>query len=313
MQSKNKISTITRRNIADELTMSKLWYHGRLKEADFLSRIYDLNSMPSTDYRPQFDNAYKDIYQHMDMNSDWEPDWVFTDSRFNLTHCKDEEYLIFLAETLHPAVRNEEVEKLLDIYNKHLEPDGYEIAKTDEISGKPIFTGRLKTIGKAHLESKKIQIKKYLDTQYVNNKINIMNNAVDKDTDLAIGTAKELLETTCASILKQKGINTDPNWNLSKLLNETTSALDFTPKYADNSEKAEKSIKQILKGISTIVHGVAELRNAYGTGHGKDADFKGLEPKYAKLLAGVISEIAIIYLATNGEAAELVEEPEIGF
>ncbi|MEM8845421.1 MAG: abortive infection family protein [Pseudomonadota bacterium] len=269
--------------------------------------------MPSTDYRPQFNNAYKDIYQHMDVNSDWEPDWIFTDSRFNLTHCKDVEYLNFLTETLHPAVRNEDMDRILDIYNKHLEPDGFEITKTDEISGKPVFTGRLKTIGMAHLESKKFQIKSYLNTEYVNNKIGIMTNAVDDNTDLAIGTAKELLETTCASILKQKGVSADPNWNLSKLLNETTSVLDFTPKQAENAEKAEKSIKQILKGISVIVHGVAELRNAYGTGHGKDAHFKGLEPKYAKLLVGVISEIAIIFLATNGESAELVEESEIEF
>jgi hypothetical protein len=55
---------------------------------------------------------------------------------------------------------------------------------------------------------------------------------------------------------------------------------------------------------------VTELRNAYGTGHGKDADFKGLETKYAKLLVGVVSEIVIIFLATNGETAELVEQLE---
>ena len=36
-------------------------------------------------------------------------------------------------------------------------------------------------------------------------------------------------------------------------------------------------------------------------GMGKDADFKGLESKYAQLFVGVVSEIAIIYLATNGE------------
>ncbi|OGW47046.1 MAG: hypothetical protein A2Y66_07705 [Nitrospirae bacterium RBG_13_41_22] len=304
---KSRITTITRRNIADAIIIAKLWYHGRMTEPDFLSRLFDLNKLPSKDYR--YSNAYDDIHKHMVMNNDWEPDWVFTDNRLNLMHCDDEMYLRFLCETIHPAVRNseDELQQLLSIYNKNLEADGFEIIQTDEISGKPIFSGRQKVIGQAHLAAKKFEIKKYLNTEYVNSKINTMNDAVNKDTDLAIGTAKELLETTCKSILKQKGVKPDPNWTLPKLVNKTTATLDFKPKEAEDPEKADKSIRQILGGISTIIHGVAELRNAYGTGHGKDADFKGLDTKYAKLLVGVVSEIAIIYLATNGETAELVE------
>lgn len=304
---KSRITTITRRNIADAIIIAKLWYHGRMTEPDFLSRLFDLNKLPSKDYR--YSNAYDDIHKHMVMNNDWEPDWVFTDNRLNLMHCDDEMYLRFLCETIHPAVRNseDELQQLLSIYNKNLDADGFEIIQTDEISGKPIFSGRQKVIGQAHLAAKKFEIKKYLNTEYVNSKINTMNDAVNKDTDLAIGTAKELLETTCKSILKQKGVKPDPNWTLPKLVNKTTATLDFKPKEPEDPEKADKSIRQILGGISTIIHGVAELRNAYGTGHGKDADFKGLDTKYAKLLVGVVSEIAIIYLATNGETAELVE------
>jgi hypothetical protein len=59
--------------------------------------------------------------------------------------------------------------------------------------------------------------------------------------------------------------------------------------------------------MNNIIQGVAELRNSYGTGHGKDADFKGLEAKYARLLVGVVSEFVILLLTTNGEHAELVE------
>ena len=114
-----KITTVSRRNIADALTLQKLWYNGRLKEADFLSRLFDLNSMASTDYRPEYNNAYKDIHQHADMNpGDWQPDWVFTDVRLNLMHSDDETYLKFLAETLHPSVRsdNGDTEKMVEVY-----------------------------------------------------------------------------------------------------------------------------------------------------------------------------------------------------
>jgi len=307
MSTQNKITVITRRNIADEINISRLLYHGRLDEPDFLNRLYDLKSLPSRDYR--YTNAYDDIYKHMVMNNDWETDWVFTDTRFNLMHCNDEDFLKFLAETLHPAVRMDESEilNMQQIYNKHLEADGFEIIQVSEISGKPVFEGRQKIIGKSHLIAKKAEIKKYLNTEYVNNKINLMSESISIDTDIAIGIAKELIETACKSILKKHGKESSPDWNLVKLLKETSDILDFKPKKATNPDKAETSIRQILKGITTLINGVAELRNAYGSGHGKDADFKMLEPKYAKLIVGTVSELVIFFLATDGENAEIIE------
>ena len=307
MQDKRQISTVTRQQIADEMQLAKLWYHGSQSEPNFLGRIFDLKRLPSRDSR--YSNAYDDIYQHMENNTDWDYNWFLTDPRINMLYCEDSLYLKFLAETLHPLVRtnNDEVSQLAEIYNKYLSIDGFEITQADEISGKPVFSGRQNIIGQGQLIAKKAEIKKYLNTAYVNSKITIMNEAISKDTDIAIGTAKELLETTCKSILKQRGLTINPDLTLSQLLKETTTILDFKPKEAEDPEKAEKSIRQMLGGIASIVHGAAELRNGYGTGHGKDADFKGLEAKYAKLFVGVISEIAIFYLATNGESAELVE------
>lgn len=302
----NRITNITRRNIADELLAARIWYNGRLGEPDFLSRIYDLKKMPSRDYR--YTNAYDDIYQHMVMNNDWESDWVFTDTRFNLMHSSDEEYLKFLAETIHPAVRGDDnqVLHIQEIYNKHLENDGFEIIQISEISGKPIFEGRPRVFGKSHLIQKKADIEKYLNTEYVNNKINIMNEAVTNNTEIAIGTAKELIETACKSILKKHGKEASPDWNLGKLIKETSDTLDFKPKNATDPDKAETSIKQILKGITTMINGVTELRNAYGSGHGKESDFQMLESKYAKLIVGAVSEVIVFYLATDG-SAELIE------
>ena len=141
----------------------------------------------------------------------------------------------------------------MEIYNKHLDNDGFEVVQTDEISGKPIFTGRQKVIGQARLLAKKVEIKKYLNTEYLNGKIDIMNDAIRKDTDLAIGTAKELLETTCKSILKQKAVAVDSNWTLSQLLKTTTNVLDFTPKEAANPESPiAKFIEKKGEGIHLL-------------------------------------------------------------
>lgn len=47
-------------------------FGGRLSELDFLGRIYDLKSMPSSDRR--FANAYGDIHQHTVNNDNFFPD-----------------------------------------------------------------------------------------------------------------------------------------------------------------------------------------------------------------------------------------------
>jgi len=231
-----------------------------------------------------------------------------------MLHCDDAVYRKFLSLGLHPRTRSDEdeIHSLISIYNKHLAADGFQVVRTGDISGKPVFEIRPSDAGSYIAGAAKQTIRKYLNTEYVEGKINTMHDAVLKDTETAIGTAKELLETTCKSVLKQKGVAIDKDWSLSQLLRATTRSLDFKPKHAQDAQRAETAILTILSGINNIVQGVAELRNSYGTGHGKDADFKGLETKFAKLFVGVVSHLVILLLETNGEMAELVE-PELDF
>jgi hypothetical protein len=137
-----EISEVTRRAIIDFFTMSQTFWSGRLQDNEFLARLYDLNSLPSQDSR--YSNASGDIFQHRVRNNDWENDWVFYDSRFNILYQRDEEFLRFLAETVHPIVRpdTEEARKLVDAYNKELAADGWALIAVKEISGKPIFAAQ---------------------------------------------------------------------------------------------------------------------------------------------------------------------------
>ena len=45
-----RITEITRRNLIDEIKLGIAW-SGRLTEIDFLSRLYDLENLPSKDHR----------------------------------------------------------------------------------------------------------------------------------------------------------------------------------------------------------------------------------------------------------------------
>jgi hypothetical protein len=74
-----------------------------MDEIAFLARLYDLGKLPSTDYR--YPTASGDIFQHCVNNYDWDDDWVFADSRFELASGPDEVLLGFLAQMVHAAVQ----------------------------------------------------------------------------------------------------------------------------------------------------------------------------------------------------------------
>lgn len=78
-------------------------YYGVLSEIEFLSNLYDLEQLPSTDNR--FRNAKDNIRQHTVNNDDWNFGWVFYDSRFNMKECDDVILLDFLCMVFHPAIR----------------------------------------------------------------------------------------------------------------------------------------------------------------------------------------------------------------
>lgn len=295
----NKISQVTRRDIFDFLRVENINWNGRLNEPDFLSRLYDLSKLPSYDSR--YKDAHGDIWQHRINNYDWDSDWVFTDDRFSLSTGDDATFLQFLCEMIHPIVRSDstEVAKLLQMFNEYLSNDNFEIVEKTRISNRPVFVGRHKLLGKTSIEKSKKEIINVLSDEYVIKQINAMEGAIETSPHIAIGTAKELIETICSTILGERQIEIDKNWDMLQLLKQTTKQLELTPEGISDTHNAAKTIKSILGSLTTVVQGLSELRNQYGSGHGKKANFKGLTSRHAKLAVGAASTLAIFLLETH--------------
>lgn len=295
----NRISQQTRRNILDFIQVEGFWWAGRLEEIDFLSRIFDLSKLPSSDSR--FENAEGDIWQHRVNNNDWPDNWIFNDTRFDLLHCDDAIFINFLCEMLHPIVRtdNTEINKMLQIFNDCLSADNFEIVEKASISDRAIFMGRQKLIGKESIEKKAGELKTILNAEYVTQQINLMETSIENAPHISIGLAKELIETCCKSIFEDRMEKYDKGWDLIKLMKETTKLLKLTPDDIPNEIRAATSIKQILGSLCSVVQGIGEIRNEYGSGHGKDGKFKGLQPRHAKLAVGSASTLAIYLLETH--------------
>ena len=294
-----KITQITRKDIFDAMIVERVNWSGSLEESEFLSRLYNLQEMESTDSR--FPDASGDIWQHRTNNYDWEDHWVFYDPRFQLMNGDDEQLLMFLAETVHPVVRTDvtESQRLVQLYNQFLRNDGFEIAEKSRISGKPIYVGR--NIGTATLPglSTAKETLSTTDLVYVSQQITRMEAAIHNDPSLAIGTAKELIESCCKTILEERGVAHGANDDLPKLVKATVKELKLTPSDIPDEASAADSIRKLLSNLATVAHGVAELRNKYGTGHGKSGQTKGLNSRHAKLAVGAASTLAVFLVETH--------------
>lgn len=296
-----RISEAARRDIVDIFSIEKVHWAGRLEDAEFLARLFNLELLPSTDHR--FRNAEKDIWQHRENNDDWMDNWVFNDPRFNLLNCDDEMFLRFLCETIHPVVRSdvEEIRRLEQAFNLLLHDEGYEIVPKTKLSGRAIYTARRIQLSVESNFSHLKQNFKGTDATYVMSQITRMESAIENDPSLAIGTAKELIETICKTILFEREQEVDNSLELPKLVKLTVKELKLTPDDIPNEAKARDNIKLILSNLATITNGIAELRNSYGTGHGKDSKAKGLSSRHAKLAVGAASTLAVFLLETHNE------------
>ncbi len=295
------ITRRTRKNLFDWLSVERVKWSGRLEESQFLARIYDLEELPSNDRR--FDSAAGDIWQHRVNNSDWEDDWVYSDERFELLDGPDEVLLIFLAEMLHPVVRPDidEARTLASTFSDFLREDGYALVPRTQLGGKPVWAGESRSLaGTAALPAVR-SARETFNADYILRQITRMEAGVETDPALAIGTAKELVESTCKAILEARSVPTSGREDMPELVRLVTRELRLAPGDVGAESRDPDTVRRILGSLGTLAGGVSELRNAYGTGHGRSPSASGLGPRHARLATGSASTLAVFLWETHGE------------
>lgn len=293
------ISEATRRNIADAMSIANYRWSGRLPETEFLSRLYDLTNLDSHDHR--YSNAYGDISKHRELNDDWSDDWIFSDPRFNLLRSSDEAFLRFLSEMVHPVVQpdTEKVSWVLKTVNGYLASDGWEIAARGEMSGRPIYAARRRIEGASFAVTQAQRVADSLGASYISQQITRMETAVERDPELAIGTAKEFVETICKTVLRQCSVTLTGSEDLPQLAKLTLKQLKLTPDSIGQGTRASDTIRVMLSNLSTVTHKLAELRNFHGSGHGKDAGSKPLAVRHARLAVGAAIAFGVFIFETH--------------
>lgn len=207
----------------------------------------------------------------------------------------EKEILICDAHILTPAKFYKKLKSYKDLTSK-IEETVRELSFTDGIHIKDVLWLPGRTKYNRDKGKNSAEILAILNEEYVRKQVGLMDSNISENPYLAIGIAKELIETVCKTILVDKGIEIDTNWDIGRIVKETNKVLKFIPDDLQNKEVAERAVLKILGGLSTLVQGIAELRNNFGSGHGHESGFKSLEKTYAKLATDSSSQLVLLYL-----------------
>jgi Abortive infection C-terminus len=140
-----------------------------------------------------------------------------------------------------------------------------------------------------------------LDVPELHRQLNRLTSAANDDPALAIGTAKELVETTCKTILQARGVPADDSADITELVKATRKELGLLPDGVPSAAKGAEVIRRLLSNLGSVAQGLGELRNLYGTGHGRAGASKGLSARHARLAVGSAATLASFLLETHEE------------
>lgn len=110
-------------------------------------------------------------------------------------------------------------------------------------------------------------------------RIDIVEKEFYHNADIAMDTAKSILESVAKTILNDKGVEFDDE-DFHVLVKR---AVESLPVYGLVESKDRESIKRIASSISSVVNGIGEIRSRHGTiSHGKDIHDKRAEQQLMK-------------------------------
>ncbi len=270
------VSERTRNTIVEMLRREKVCWNGELIETDFLAEVFDLAALPSRDSR--FADMAADIWQHRIVNDDWPNDWIYYDDRLDILNLPDARFLKFVELLVDAKVRpdHNEASRLAEKLRNELHHDGWNLIEAGTSSGNKRFRAQLRNSVYARAEKSLHRTATVLNSAGMHQELSRIEAAIDADPALAIGMAKELIETCCRHIAEGLDLAVTANADMPQLVKSTLKALQLVPEGISEQAKGGQVIKRILSNLSQISQGLSELRNLYGIGHGRNSSHRGL-------------------------------------
>jgi hypothetical protein len=123
------------------------------------------------------------------------------------------------------------------------------------------------------------------------------------DPEALVGQVKELVETTCKTVLGLSGAGAETRRDVPQLVDAALRHLGVHPadltKTGDDATEAQ-ALKRLFGGLASVLSATAELRNARGTGHGRSGA-PLVDASLARMTAGM-ALAGVVYLCETFDA-----------
>lgn len=125
-----------------------------------------------------------------------------------------------------------------------------------------------------------------------------IRTGLGSDPALAVGSAHDLIESTAKTVLSERGVPwNDRKDDLPALVNKAQEALGLRAVTVTPGPDGAEPVRRILGAAASMAIGVGELRNRYGTGHGRHGQ-SGLRARHARLAVHAAMTWCLLMLDT---------------
>lgn len=121
----------------------------------------------------------------------------------------------------------------------------------------------------------------------IREQVEALEEAMPDRPGVVVSFCKTIIETTCKTILTDRGAIVDPDWDAPKLVSEALRYVNLGSRDDSSVDaKLRDGAEKLVRGLHSIVGGVVEIRNVHGSAaHGGDAYLPLLDSRYAEILA----------------------------
>ena len=125
------------------------------------------------------------------------------------------------------------------------------------------------------------------DSLRIREQVDALEEAMPNRPGVVVSFCRTIIETTCKTILTDRGAAVDAGWEAPKLVSETLRYINVGPRDDGGVDASLRSgAESLVRGLNQIINGVMEIRNAHGSAaHGADAYSPLLDERYAEILA----------------------------
>jgi hypothetical protein len=160
----------------------------------------------------------------------------------------------------------------LQSLRKALQRDGYELGADGQIISTTVRPAR------------QLPLASLRDPAAIRDNLDRIQRALDDDPAQAVGSAKELIESTAKTVLLELGKTFTEKDDIAALIRQAQQALLLHPSSSTPGPDGTDAVKKILGAVTSVAIGVAELRNrGHGTGHGAAGARVGLHARHGHL------------------------------